>query len=119
MKSEHEELQFVGSEELLRDILNLGRRDGFDAKQQLGDAAFVTIMQEVFSEVECELFAVVAGNGQLTFQLSFGSLQLTFGQWVLHKSVEFAMHQSQATLHVMMVASEINAPTARIAIADL
>ena len=67
MKSEQEKLQFLRCEELLGDILNLCRRDGVDAQQQLGDAALLTIMQEVFSEVEGELFAVVAGNGQLTF----------------------------------------------------
>ena len=44
MKSEHEELQFFGCKELLCDILDLCRRDGIDAEQQLGDAAFVAIM---------------------------------------------------------------------------
>ena len=87
MKSEHKKLQFVGCKELLGNILNLCRRDGIDAEQQLGNATFVTIVQEVFGEVEGKLFAVVAGDGQLTFQLSFGSLQLTFGQRVLYESV--------------------------------
>ena len=119
MKSEHEKLQFVGCKELLGNILNLCRRDGIDAEQQLGNATLVPIVQEVFGEVEGKLFAVVAGDGQLTFQLSFSSLQLTFRQRVLHESVEFTLHQSQATLHVVMVATEIDAPATRIAVADL
>ena len=119
MKSEREELQSFGGKELLCDILNLCRRDGIDAQQQFGDATLVTIMQEVFGEVEGKLFAVVAGDGQLPFQLSFGGLQLTFGQGMLHEPVQFTTYQSQTTLHIVMVASEIDTPATRIAIADL
>ena len=119
MKSEREELQSFGGKELLCDILNLCRRDGIDAQQQFGDATLVTIMQEVFGEVEGKLFAVVAGDGQLPFQLSFSGLQLTFGQGMLHEPVQFTTYQSQTTLHIVMVASEIDTPATRIAIADL
>ncbi len=38
---------------------------------------------------------------------------------MLHESVQFAMYQSQTTFHVVMVASEIDTPAPRIAIADL
>ena len=119
MKSEHEELQFVGYKKLLCDILDLCRRDGIDAKQQFGNAALMAVMQKVFGKVECKLFAIVAGNGQLSFQLPFGSLQLTFGQGMLHEPVQFTTYQSQTTLHIVMVASEIDTPATRIAIADL
>ena len=119
MKSEHEELQFFGCKELLCDILDLCRSDGIDAEQQLGDAAFVAIMQEMFGKVECKLFAIVAGYGELPLQLSLGSLQQSFGQRMLHESVQFAMHQSQATFHIVMVAPEIDTPATRITIADL
>ena len=74
MKSEHEKLQFVGCKELLCYILDLCRRDGIDAKQQFGNAALMAVMQKVFGKVECKLFAIVAGNGKLSFQLPFGSL---------------------------------------------
>ena len=119
MKSEREELQSFGGKELLCDILNLCRRDGIDAQQQFGNATLVAIMQEVFGEVKSKLFAVVAGDGQLPFQLSFSGLQLTFGQGVLHESVQLTTYQSQATFHVMMVTTEIDTPTACVAIADL
>ena len=119
MKSEHEKLQFLRGKELLGDILNLCRRNGVNAQQQLGDATLLTIMQEVFGEIEGKLLAVVAGNGQLSFQLSFGGLQLTLGQGVLHESIQFTVHQSQTAFHVVMVTPEIDTPTARITIANL
>ena len=84
MKSEHEKLQFVVYEKLLSNILDLCRRNGIDAQQQLSDATFMTIMQEMLGKVKCKLFAVITCYGQLPLQLTLGSQQLTFGQRVLH-----------------------------------
>ena len=78
MKSEREKLQFIGSKELLSDILDLGWSDGFDVLQQLVDATFATIMQEMFGKVEGKLFTIVTSDGQLAFQLTFCRLQLAF-----------------------------------------
>ena len=81
------------------------------------DVTFLTIVQKVLGKVEGKLLAVVTGNGQLTFQLALGSSELTLRERMLHHAVQLAVYQAQTAFHVVMVATEIDAPTARVAIA--
>ena len=90
------------------DILYLCGTDSIDALHQLVDITLTTIVQIVLGNIHGKLFAIVASNGYLSFQLALGSSQLAIGQRVLHHLVQFAMYQSQTTLHVMVVTTEID-----------
>ena len=90
------------------DILYLCRTDSIDALHQLVDVALTTIVQIVLGNIQGKLLTVVAGNGYLSFQLALGSCQLALCQRMLHHLVQLAMYQSQTTLHVMVVTTEID-----------
>ena len=89
------------------DVLELGSGEGVDLLEQRLDAALLAVVQEVLGEVEGELLAIVAGNGYLTFQLSLGGIELSLGEGMLHEAVELTMHQTQTTLHIVVVATKI------------
>lgn len=74
------------------------------------------IVKEALAEVEGEVLAVVASHAYLSLNLLLGSLELRLAQRFLHEFIQFLANQSEATLHVVLVAAEINAPNARIAI---
>ena len=76
----------------------------------------MAVVQVTPTEVKGELFAVIAGNGDLTFQLSFGGRELPFAQGLLHDTVQFSAHQTETTTDVVMVATEIDTPYPRVAI---
>ena len=98
-------------------VLQLLCRNGVNLLQEGVDITFFVVMQETLGKVEGELLTVVAGNGYLSFELSLGGCQLALAQGVLHHAVEFAVHQSEASFHVVVVASEIDGPDASVAIA--
>ena len=76
----------------------------------------MTMMQESASEIEGELFTVVTGNGELSLQLALGCGELGIRQRFLHKTVQLTMHESQATVDVVVVTAEIDAPHTRVRI---
>ena len=64
-----------------------------------------------------KLFAVVAGYGNLSFQLLLCIVQLSLTERTLHQSVQFVVNQSQAALHIVVVATEIYRPHPCVVIA--
>ena len=98
-------------------ILQLGCCDGVNLCYQLVEASLLATMQEVFSPIEGKLLMVVGSYGELSLQLSLGSSQLSWTEWCLHDAIQFAVHQTDATLHIVMVATEIDVPYPRITIA--
>ena len=74
------------------------------------------IVKEALAEVEGEVLAVVASHAYLTLNLFLGSLELRIAQWLLHELIQLLANQSEAALHIVLIASEIDAPGARIAI---
>ena len=74
----------------------------------------MTMMQETASEVKGELLTVVTGYGELSLQLTLGSGELGVRQLLLHETVQLTMHQSQATVDVVVVTAEIDAPHTRV-----
>ena len=70
----------------------------------------MAMMQETASEVEGELLTVVTGNGELSLQLALGCGQLGIRQLFLHKTIQLTMHESQATVDIVVVTAEIDAP---------
>ena len=73
-------------------------------------------MQEALAEVEGEVLAVVASHAYLTLNLFLGSLELRIAQWLLHELIQLLANQAEAALHIVLIASEIDAPGARVAI---
>ena len=73
-------------------------------------------MQEALAEVEGEVLAVVASHAYLSLYLLLGGLELRLAQRLLHEFIQFLANQAEAALHVVLIAAEINAPYARIAI---
>lgn len=74
------------------------------------------IVKEALAEVEGEVLAVVASYAYLALNLFLGSLELRLAQRFQHEFIQFLANQAEATLHIMLIAAEINAPNARIAI---
>ena len=115
---ESEELQALWTEDVLSDVLQLGSGDGIDALQQDVYVAQLTAVEVMACKVEGKLLTVVAGDGQLTFQLSLGGSQLTVGEGVLHDAVQLAMDKAKAVVYVVMVTAEVDAPAAGVAVGD-
>ena len=63
------------------------------------------------------LIVTVRSDGQLALQLLFSLAQLGGCERLLHQSVQLTAYQSAATFHIMRVATEIDTPAARVAIA--
>lgn len=74
------------------------------------------IVKEALAEVEGEVLAVVASHAYLSLYLLLGGLELRLAQRFLHELIQFLANQAEAALHVVLIAAEINAPNARIAI---
>lgn len=74
------------------------------------------IVKEALAEVEGEVLAVVASHAYLSLNLLLGGLELRLAQRFLHEFIQLLANQAEATLHVVLIAAEINAPNARIAI---
>ena len=74
------------------------------------------IVKEALAEVEGKVLAVVASHAYLSLNLLLGGLELRLAQRLLHELIQFLATQSEAALHVVLIAAEINAPNARIAI---
>ena len=115
---ESEELQALWTEDVLGDVLQLGSGDGIDALQQDVYVAQLTAVEVMACKVEGKLLTVVAGYGELTFQLSLGGSQLTVGEGMLHDAVQLAMDKAEAVVYVVMVTAEVDAPAAGVAVGD-
>ena len=74
------------------------------------------IVKEALAEVEGKVLAVVASHAYLTLNLLLGGLELRLAQRFQHKLIQFLANKSEAALHIVFIAAEINAPNARIAI---
>ena len=77
----------VRGKKFLSNILKLCGRDGLNMLKQMGDVTFLTIVQEMLGKVKGKLLSVVTGNGELTFQLTFGCRKLTVRERMLHHAV--------------------------------
>ena len=69
------------------DVLDLRGGDGVNLGEEVVDDALTAVVEVVAGEVEGILFAVVTGDGYLTFELSLGGSELTGGEGVLHRLV--------------------------------
>ena len=78
--------------------------------------AFVPMVEIASSEVKGKLFTVVAGNGELSFQLALGCNQLLVAEGLLHQAVQLMTYQSATTVDVVVIAPEVDAPDAGITI---
>ena len=74
------------------------------------------IVKEALAEVEGEVLAVVASHAYLSLNLLLGGLELRLAQRFLHEFIQLLANQAEAALHVVLIAAEINAPYACIAI---
>ena len=96
--------------------LNLGGGNLIHLLVEAVNVLLPAIMQEALAEVEGEVLAVVASYAYLTLNLFLGSLELRIAQWLLHELIQLLANQSEAALHIVLIASEIDAPGARVAI---
>ena len=71
----------VCGEQVVRHFLDLLGSHLVDAVVEMGDVLFPAVMQKTLAEVEGKLFAIVAGNGNLPFQLTFGIAELGGAEW--------------------------------------
>ena len=96
--------------------LNLGGSNLIHLLVEAVNVLFPAIVQEAFAEVEGEVLAVVASYAYLTLNLFLGSLELRIAQWLLHELIQLLANQAEAALHIVLIAAEIDAPDARVAI---
>lgn len=109
--------EVVGGEELLGHLLYGGWRDGVDHGEELGGVFLAAVVEVALGEVEGEALAAVACHGYLPLYLLLGGGELCRGEWLLHHSVELTPYQAAATLHVVGVAPEVDAPRAGVGVA--
>ena len=105
-------------EQLLSHGLNLGGGNLIHLLVEVVNVLLPAIMQEALAEVEGEVLTVVAGHAYLSLDLLLGSLELRIAQWLLHELIQLLANQSEAALHIVLIASEIDAPGARVAIGN-
>ena len=96
--------------------MNLGGGNRIHLLIEAVNVLLPAIVQEALAEVEGEVFTVVAGHSYLPLDLLLGSLELRIAQWLLHELIQLLADQSEAALHIVFIASEIDAPGARVAI---
>ena len=106
----------IGREEFPSHLLYILCRNGVDLSEELIEIALIAVVKEVPAEVEGKLLTVVTGDGNLSFQLSFGSHQLRGRERTKHHTIQFLSYKSQATVDVVMVTTEIDTPNACIRI---
>ena len=76
----------------------------------------MSMVQIAPAEVEGKLLAIVAGDGNLTLQLTLGRSELYCTEGFLHHTVQFLAHQPATAIDVMVVAAKVDTPNAGIAI---
>lgn len=96
--------------------LNLGGGNLIHLLVEAVNVLLPAIVQEALAEVEGEVLAVVARYAYLTLNLFLGSLELRIAQWLLHELIQLLANQTEAALHIVLIAAEIDAPGARVAI---
>ena len=106
----------VGGEKFAGDGLEFFGGEGIDAMVEGFDVSFIPMMQITPAEVEGKLFAVVTGDGQLSFELALSSDELLLTEGLLHQTVQFMTYQTATTVDIMVIAAEIDAPDACITI---
>lgn len=107
---EYQRCELVRSEKLAGYGLYLAGCYGVNAVEEGIDVASVAVVEEIFPEVKGEALAVVAGHGQLAFELSFCRGEGRGGQRPVHHAVQLAADELSATLYVVRVAAEIDGP---------
>ena len=96
--------------------LNLGGGNLIHLLVEAVNVLLPAIVQEALAEVEGEVLSVVASYAYLTLNLFLGSLELRIAQWLLHELIQLLANQAEAALHIVLIAAEIDAPGARVAI---
>ena len=114
---EDESRQHISGKQFVCHLLYLLSRNGINALVELFEITFMSVVEIASAEVKGKLLTVVTGNGELTFQLALGRVELGHVKWLLHHTVEFMAHQVETLVDIMMVATEIDTPESAVAIA--
>ena len=64
-------------------------------------------MQETLTKVDSKVFVVVASHSQLSLNLLLGCSKSLLRQRLFHQSLELALYQSHASVHIVWVATEV------------
>ena len=103
---EDESRQHISGKQFVCHLLYLLSRNGINALVELFEITFLSVVKIASAEVKGKLLTVVTGNGELTFQLALGRIELGRAKWLLHHTVEFMAHQVEALVDIMMVVSQ-------------
>ena len=106
----------VGGEKVAGNGLEFFCCDGIDALVEGLEVPLIPMMQITPAEVEGKLFAVVTGDGQLSFAMPLSRDELLRTEGLLHQTVQFMTHQTATVVDVMVIAAEVDAPDACITI---
>ena len=77
-----------------------------------------TIMKETFAEVKGEVLSIVTRHTYLTLYLFLCRTELRIRKGLFHKLIQFFTNQTKASLYVMLVTPEIDAPYTSVAVCN-
>ena len=80
--------------------------------------ALLAIKEKHLAKVEGKLLTVVTGDGYLSLQLLLGSRQCGLCQRTGHQLVELTAYQAPTAADIVRVATEVDAPDARLPVDD-
>ena len=73
---EDESRQHISGKQFVCHLLYLLSRNGINALVELFEITFLSVVEIASAEVKGKLLTVVTGNGELTFQLALGRIEL-------------------------------------------
>ena len=106
-----------GSKALLGNVPKLGGGEAVDAFAELTKRLRLSQMQEAAPHADGHVFAILPGESYLTLELLLGNLQLSGREGGVAQASEFLTDQTQATFHILVVATEVGCPQARVGVA--
>ena len=106
----------VGVEDIASDGVKDVRFEGVELRKTIVEGVGAVGMEEELGHAERRVLAVVGGDGHLSLYLSACSVEGALAQWLVGEAVQLTAYESQATLHVGVVATEIDAPHTRVGV---
>ena len=93
--------------------------EGVDFGKSLFEALDVVCVEVLLGGAQRHVLGVVGSYAELSFQLSFGSSEGARGEGCIGEAAELLGDKAQTTLHVGVVAAEIDAPDTRVGVSGI
>ena len=108
-------VDLVGGEDLVGDLLELGRGDLAHLGEGLTPCWRMVVIKHLLGHRQGIVLLILRRNSHLTLQLAQSALQLGAGQSRVAQLLEFLVAELQTCVFVLWLTREVNIPVARIA----